>query len=422
MHGAVLDLALRSAVNRRATVALTVLAIAIGVGAFVTVEALRQGARASFERTISGTDLIVGARTGSINLMLFTVFHIGEVPANITWQSYQEILSWPEVDWAIPISLGDSFRGYRVVGTDGGFLTHYRFGEDRPLAVADGEWFDERFEAVVGAEVASALGLAPGAEITLAHGLRSTDFAAHDNAPFRISGTLARTGTPVDRSVFVGLDGIEAMHFGWQNGVRTPLARVADAARLARMDLQPESVSAVFLGLRSPMDVLTIQRRINTYASEPLMAVLPGVTLARLWEVVGTTEQVMLAMTALMVLVGLMSILVSLLATLGERRREIAVLRAIGARPADVFALLIGEAALMALAGSVLGIVLMQAAGATLTPLLENRFGLTVNAVAPAALGVTTVAAVTGIGAVLGCLPGWLAYRRSLAEGLTVRV
>jgi putative ABC transport system permease protein len=422
MHGAVLDLALRSAVNRKATVLLTVLAIAIGVGAFVTVEKLRQGARAGFERTISGTDLIVGSRTGSINLLLFTVFHIGEVPANVTWESYQEIVAWPEVDWAIPISLGDSYRGYRVVGTDRSFLTRYRFGDGQSPRLAAGEWFDERFDAVVGAEVAATLGLAPGAEITLAHGLRSTDFAEHGNAPFRVSGTLAAAGTPVDRSVFVGLDGIEAMHFGWQNGVRTPLARIADPARLARMDLEPDSVSAIFLGLRSPIDLLRVQRQINGYAAEPLTAVLPGVTLARLWEVVGTTEQVMLAMTALIVLVGLMSILVSLLATLRERRREIAVLRAIGARPTDVFALLIGEAALMALAGSVLGIALVQFAAASLTPLVEARFGLVLTGAGPARLDLLTVTAVTAIGAGLGLVPGWIAYRHSLADGLTVRV
>jgi putative ABC transport system permease protein len=422
MHAVVFDLALRSALNRKATVLLTVLAIAIGVASFVTVEKLREGARSGFERTISGTDLIVGARTGSINLLLFTVFHIGEVPANITWESYQEVANWPEVDWAIPISLGDSYRGYRVVGTDRAFLEHYRYGDGRRIRLQAGEWFAGRFDTVLGAEVAAALGLTLGDDVTLSHGLRSTAFTEHDNAPFAVSGILARTGTPVDRSVFVGLDGIEAMHFGWQGGVRTPLARMARREQLEQMTLQPKSLSAAFLGLESPIAVLQVQRNINTLPEEALMAVLPGVTLARLWEVVGTTEQVMLLMTALIVVVGLVSILVSLLSTLGERRREIAVLRAVGARPLEVFALLIGEAAMMALAGGILGVALVQVAAASVTPLIETRFGLTLTHSAPGLLDLGAVGVVTLIGAVLGCIPGWLAYRRALAEGLTVRI
>ncbi len=422
MNTVVAELALRSALNRRATLLLTVLAIAIGVGAFLAVEKVRAGARDAFERTISGTDLIVGTRTGSINLMLFTVFHIGEVPANMSWESYERIAAWPEVDWAVPISLGDSYRDYRVVGTTPAFLEHYRYGDERSLALAEGDWVADPFGAVLGAEVAAKLGLALDNPLTLSHGLRSADFSAHENTPFKVSGILRATGTPVDRSVFVGLDGIEAMHFGWQSGAPTPLARLARPDRVAQMDLTPDSITAAFLGLNSPMSVLQVQRRINTDDSEALMAALPGVTLSRLWEVVGATERVMIVMTALIVVVGLVSILVSLLATLGERRREIAVLRAVGARPRDVFLLLMGEAGLVALAGALVGVALVQLATLVIAPLMATRFGLTLTAQAPGLRDLYTVLTVALIGVGLGALPGALAYRRALSEGLTVRI
>jgi putative ABC transport system permease protein len=421
MRSVVVDLALRSAINRKTTVVLTVLAIAIGVAAYTTVEQLRTGARSGFERTINGTDLIVGARTGSINLLLFTVFHIGEVPANITWESYEALSAWPEVDWSIPISLGDSYRGYRVIGTTRAFHDHYRYGDDQAVALAAGRWFDSLFDIVLGAEVAAALDLDLGDEVTLSHGLRSADFAAHDNLPFVVTGILGRTGTPIDRSLFVGLNGIEAMHFGWQGGVRTPLARMARREQLERLDLQPKALSAAFFGLTSPIAVLKVQRDINTYREEALTAVLPGVSLARLWEIVGVTERVMLAMTVLIVVVGLVSLLIGLLSTLGERRREIAVLRAIGARPGDVFVLLAGEATAMAFAGALLGILVVQVAAGAIAPFIEARFGIAFSH-APGLLEVRTIAIVTTIGAALGCVPGWWAYRRSLSEGLTMRL
>ncbi|MEO0973576.1 MAG: FtsX-like permease family protein [Pseudomonadota bacterium] len=422
MRAVVVDLAVRSALNRRATVLLTILAIAIGVGAFLAVEKVRVGAREAFERTIAGTDLIVGSRTGSINLMLFTVFHIGEVPANMSWSSFERIAAWPEVDWAVPISLGDSYRDYRVIGTTPDFFAHYRYGDQRSLELAEGSWVEGPFDAVLGAEVAASLGLSLDDPLTLSHGLRSADFAAHDNTPFSVRGRLRPTGTPVDRSVIIGLAGIEAMHFGWRSGAPTPLARVATPERLAAMELTPSSITAALLGLNSPMSVLQVQRRINTDRTEPLMAALPGVTLSRLWEVVGATERVMVIMTALIVIVGLVSILVSLLATLGERRREIAVLRAVGAQRRDIFVLLMGEAGVMALAGAVLGVALVQVATGVIAPLMATRFGLTITHYGPGLQDLYTVAAVTGLGVVLGAVPGALAYRRALVEGLTVRL
>ncbi len=246
----VLRLALASLANRRATALLTVLAIAVSVALLLGVEKVRQGARASFADTISGTDLIVGARSGDVQLLLYAVFRIGNATANVTWKSYEEIAARPEVAWIVPLSLGDSHRGFRVLGTTDGYFEHYRYRHGQALAFAQGRPFADLFDAVLGADVASALGYRLGDLIVVAHGLGSAGLAQHDDKPVRVAGILAKTGTPVDRTVHVSLEAIEAIHVDWRTGARVPGVG-ASAEEVRRMDLTPRAVTSALVGLRS---------------------------------------------------------------------------------------------------------------------------------------------------------------------------
>ncbi|MEL6425806.1 MAG: ABC transporter permease, partial [Pseudomonadota bacterium] len=212
----ILRLAIGSLRARALTVGMTILAIALSVALFLGVEKVRTGAKASFADTISGTDLIVGARSGSVQLLLYSVFRIGNATNNVSWQSYQEIADRPEVDWIVPISLGDSHRQFRVMGTTDAFFTRYRYRGDRALEMASGRGLDDLFDAVIGADVAATLGYVIDDPIIVAHGLAS--FTEHDDQPFRVAGVLAKTGTPVDRTVIVSLEAIEAIHVDWRNG------------------------------------------------------------------------------------------------------------------------------------------------------------------------------------------------------------
>lgn len=205
-------LACRSLWHRRLTAGLTVLAVAVGVAALTSVERVRAGAQATFANTISGADLIVGARGGPLHLVLYSVFGIGEPTNNISWQSYRAIASRPEVAWTIPLSLGDAHRGYRVLGTNADYFEHYRFGQGNRLRFATGTMFASARDAVLGAEVADALGYGLGDSIIVSHGIGDTSFVHHDDNPFRVVGVLAHTGTPVDRTVHVTLAGVRAMH------------------------------------------------------------------------------------------------------------------------------------------------------------------------------------------------------------------
>lgn len=416
----VLRLAVRSLLNRWVAASLTALAIGVSVLLLLGVEKVRTGARASFADTISGTDLIVGARAGTVQLLLYSVFRIGNATNNVTWETYEDITGRREVAWAVPISLGDSHRGFRVMGTTAEYFEHYRYRRDRSLDFKSGAPFDDLFDAVIGAEVAESLGYKLGDPMVVAHGLGSTSFAKHDDKPFRVAGILARTGTPVDRTVHVSLAAIEAIHIDWQRGARIP-GQTVSADQVREMDLTPKAITAALVGVKSKLAIFRLQRAINEYPEEPLTAVLPGVALQELWSLVGVAETALGTISAMVVVTALLGMVTMILATLNARRRELAILRAVGARPATIFALLSAEAGLLATVGAALGLILLYVALAALRPWVDAEFGLALPLDPPSQREWLSLAAIVGGGFVVGLLPAFLAYRTSLADGMMVR-
>jgi putative ABC transport system permease protein len=422
MNAPLLYLAVKSLLNRRMTAALTVTAIALSVALLLGVEKVRTGAKESFANTISGTDLIVGARSGSIQLLLYSVFRIGDATNNITWQSVEDISDWPAVEWVVPISLGDTHRGFRVVGTNAAYFEHYRFGRRQQLAFRAGKPFEDLYDAVVGADVAEELGYALGDEIVIAHGAGVFGFSKHDDKPFVVAGILARTGTPVDRSVHVSLEAIEAIHVDWQDG-RAPLPEQNISAEEARaMDLQPKAVTAVLLGLKSRMATFSVQRRVNTYGEEALLAIIPGVALQQLWDAIGGLEKALLAVSVMVVVTGILGMTAVSLAALNERRREMAILRSVGARPSHIFALLVLEAGVLAAVGAVIGTAVLYLALLVAQPIIQSAYGFTLPVGWLSEWEGSLLGFVVAAGCLSGIFPALLAYRRSLSDGMAMRV
>lgn len=418
----ILSLAFGSLKARRFTALLTILSIATAVMLFGAVENIRQSARASFERTLTGTDLIVGARSSAINLTLYTIFQIGDPTNNVTWETYKEIENRPDVAWTVPISLGDSHRGFRVIGTTHDYFNHYKYADSREVSLKEGRLFDDLFDIVIGAQVARDLNYQVGTSLTLSHGLGAASFSEHTDKPFKVSGILASTGTPIDRSVFVGLPAIEAIHAGWRSGTPTPASRLATPERLRRANLQPKEITALLLGATSRAQTLRLQRDLNTYRAEPLQAVIPGIALSQLWSMMSVAERALLIISTFVIGVGLIGILTSILTSLNERRREMAILRSVGARPRHIIALLVSEAALFAFIGAVLGIAVLYGTSWVLRPMLEERFNLGALDLAPGLFDLYVVGGVTCLAALLGLIPAMIALKRSLADGLSVRV
>ncbi len=416
-----LGLAARSAWNRRFVLSLVVLSVALSTFLLLGIERIRTDVRDNFSKSVSGTDLIVGARTGSIQLLLYSVFRIGGATNNIRWTSVQAIARHPAVAWTVPISLGDSHRGFPVVATTPAYFQHYQHGYRQHLVVRQGQAFGALFDAVLGAEAAQSLGYRLGDRVVLSHGDGVMAANDHANKPFTIVGILARTGTPVDRSVHISLEGMEAIHLDWVAGAPLPGTAVSPE-QAARSDLTPRNVTAVLLGLKSRTGVFSAQRWISNFPAEPLMAVLPGVALDELWEVVGIGERGLLAMSALIALVSLVGLAAVILAGLNERRRELSILRALGAGPRQVMLLLAAEGGLVTALGVALGALLSLVAVVALRGWVESSFGIVLHPAWPERNEWMMMAAVLASGWLASLVPGYRAYRMSLSDGLSPRI
>jgi putative ABC transport system permease protein len=420
---AVLTLALKSAWARRLTLGITLFAIALAAALLLAVERVRHDARTNFAQSISGVDLVVGPRGGATQLLMYAVFHTGAATQNMRWDSFEALASHPAVVWAVPLSLGDSHRGFPVLGTTPDYFLHRRPAVSQMLTFAAGRPFagtvDGVFEAVLGSAVAAELGYRSGDRITLSHGMEALG-PEHADKPFTVTGILAPTGTPVDRTVHVSLEAITAIHLDWAGGAPLPGLNIP-AEQVRKFDLAPKEITAMLIGLKSRGDVFRLQRHINNYRGEPLMAVLPGVALDELWQTLASVENTLLAISALVVLVGLAGLTATMLAGLNERRRELAILRSLGAGPGDIFLMLVAEGLVVTVLGVMLGSVLLAAGSVLLAPLALAQFGIHLQLRPPTTNEIVLLLSIIVIGLAASLVPGWRAWRMSLADGLTPR-
>ncbi len=475
--GIIFNLAMQSLRSRRFTSALTMASIALSVTLLVGIEHVRSGVRESFAGTIRGVDLIVGARGGSLQVLLSTVFGIGASSTGVSMETFERWSAHPAVGWTIPYALGDSHRGYRVIGTTAEFYERYRYREDGRVSFAQGAASAADDEVVLGAEVAERLGYTMGSPIVVTHGLQGGGISDHEGNPFHVVGVLARTFTPIDRAIYVTLGGIEAMHEdfaampmatpppaigtppampgyepppgtpsmpgaepppampGYEPPAGTPTmpgaeppastppqsdAATGEAGHEGH-DHAPEQISAFFVGTKNRFEALQLQREMNTDFTEPLTAIIPGVALGELWQNISSAEVGLRIVALFAVAIGLTGMLVALYSSLDARRREMAILRAVGAGPRTIVSLLVLESALLAFVGCVIGVVVVYALLVFGQGAIEARSGVHL---AIRALGATEwkyLALVLGAGTLVGFVPAIKAYRTSLTDGLSPR-
>ncbi len=415
----ILWLALRSLRARTLATSLTVFSIALSVMLLVGVDRLRSATQAGFSGTISHTDLIVGARGGGLPLLLSSVFHIGAASNNISWASYQHFAQHKAVAWTIPISIGDSYRGFPVIATDENFYQHYQFRGGHHIEIAQGHPSTALFDVTLGATIAKQRGLKLGDKLVLAHGIEEKSILNHDNTPFTVVGILAQTATPVDRSLYITLLGEEAMHFGWSGG--TPPAIGEEVPKLDPSKLQVDEITSFMLATKSRVSTLYLQREIDTYKPEPLTSIIPAYTLQELWSLLDYADTALSLVSAAVLVVGLLAMLIALYTALNERRREIAVLRAVGLHAYQIFLLFVLESTFIAAIGTAFGIAAVYALLFALRTAIETHFGLPIAQVGLSPRVELYAAATLISAAILGLIPAFGAYRNSLVDGLNAR-
>jgi putative ABC transport system permease protein len=397
------------------------MSISVSVLLLLGVDKIRQQAKDGFSSTVSSTDLIVGARSGQINLLLYSVFHIGNATNNISWSSYKAISGHKNVRWSIPLSLGDSHRGFRVLGTSSDYFEYYQYGKKNALSFTEGNAFNSLFDVVIGSEVAKKLGYKLGSSVVVTHGMGNASLMNHEDKPFKVVGVLAATGTPVDNTLLVSLEAIEAIHLDWKAGVKLPGVSVS-AEEALNAKLQPKQITAFMLGLHSRISTFQLQRSINRYSKEPLMAILPGLALQELWGMFSLFEKTLAAISGLVVFSGLVGLLTLLLSGLNERRREMAILRSVGARPIHILALLMLESLFVTLISILLGVVMLYLVIWLGAPILQRGLGLHIGLEGLSLWQWQLIGMVTVAGFLVGLIPGYRAYKYSLADGMSIRL
>jgi len=411
-----IKLAYKSLLNRRASVLLTLFTIAISVMLLLSIERIRVDAKSSFSNTISGTDLIVGARTGDIQLLLSSVFRIGYANNAVSWQSYEYITSQRGVKWSIPISLGDSHKGQAVVGTTPDYFKYYRFAKKQQLSFQQGGVFEHLNQVVLGSEVASSLGYKLGDEIVISHGMGNTSFHHHKDNPFHVVGILNATGTPVDKTLHIPLAAIDLIHAGGHSS-----HTLYEHDEHDNLIGEPTQITAFLMGFDSPLYTLQIRRNINQYKKEPLLAIMPTVTLKELWQMLAIVEKVLLLFSSVVVLVSLLGMLTTLLANLNQRRRELAILRSVGAKPWQLFTLISIESLLTTLLGCLVGAGLYYIVMLISSSYLQSYGGISVNIAMLSYYELTLIGVIMAAGFIIGLVPATRAYFYSLSDGMSIK-
>ena len=414
-----LKLTLNSLYARFLTVCMTVFAISLSLMLYMSVEKLRTSAYTSFTDTISQTDLIIGSRASSVQLLLYSVFRIGNATNNITWESYLDIIDRDEVDWAVPISLGDSHKGFRVMGTNKEFFNRYKFRGGQPIEIEKGFLFEDLYDVVLGSGVAEKLGYDINTPLIVSHGLES--FTKHDDQPFRVSGILKKTGTPVDNTVIVSLAAIEAIHVDWSTGAKIP-GQQTSIEEIRQMDLTPKNITAALIGVKSKLSIFYLQRWINDYPEEALTAILPGAALQELWRVVGVVENLLLGISVVVIFTTLIGMTAIIFSSLNERRREMAIWRAMGATPRMIIGLLMLEAFFISISSVIISTVLLFFSLAILQPWIDNNYGIlvTVEMLSIKDMYVFIMFIIAAM--VVSLLPAARAYWFSINDGMTIKI
>jgi putative ABC transport system permease protein len=396
-------LAWRSAWSRRGALLLVLLSIMVSSALVLSVQQLRQDAQRSFSQALTGVDLIVGPRGSPAELMLYAVFHMGRATRNMSYEALAPLSELPQVRFVVPLQLGDSYRGAAVVGTTPEFFSHIQTAE-QPLRFQSGVAFSGPDQVVLGADLARSGAHRLGDAVVLTHGQEGPLAQTHDHHPFTVTGLLAPTGTPIDRSVFISLAGFEAMH---QEGSADPATA-----------LTPLSVTAVLVGLKQKALVFSARRSIESLPRMGLMAVLPGVTLDELWRMLSVAENALLVVGIMVAISTMFGVTALLLVSLAGRRRELAILRALGASPMGLFTMLLLESLLISLIGLLAGWLLLQLEILLLASPLREQMGIILRNQLPSSESWMVMSLLLGCGLLAGLIPAWRAYRLTLSDGL----
>ena len=396
------SLSLRYLWSRPLAAGLNLLLLTLGLASISLLLLVSHQINAAFERDLAGIDVVVGAKGSPMQLILSGVFHLDVPTGNVPLAAVQALQTHPQVAQLIPISLGDSFRGFRIVGTTPDYISHYK------VPLAQGALWTKPMQAVVGAQVAARTGLKLGDTFAGTHGLGNTG-EVHGQTPYTVVGVLAASGSVLDRLVITATESVWKVH-------ETDTALDEEDQKILE---EEREVTLALIQYKTPLAAVTFPRFINT--TTEMQAAAPALEITRLLSMIGVGTNVMKALASVLLLTAALSVFIALWSAVRERRADLALLRMLGAPPRRVAGLLLCEALWLALLATLLGLAAGQALVALMGWALQLEQSVLIGGLVwPAELAVVPALAL-GVAVLSALLPAWEAYRVSVFELLQSR-
>lgn len=425
----------RSIFARAFSSATTVLMVAVAVGLMLVLLSMRDSGERAFERGAGNMHLLVSRDSSPMVSILNGVFYASAPARPIAWREFQRLTdpdspSSLPLEWAVPIQLGDSYRGLPVLATTTGFFTDFRPDPDTPWSLAEGRYFERELEVVVGAQAALTTGLNVGDTIFVTHGVpRATAIGGsnpdavephvHTEFAFKIVGILNPTGSSHDRALFIDLDSSWILHAHDRRLADDPGAAITTVADLIEAD---RLITGIYMRVltRPGQNVSAILPQVfRTLRDDPSLTVAsPTDQIRQLFSIVSNIDQIFVAMAAIVMVSSGIAIMLALYNSMEQRRRQIAVLRVLGCSRPRVFGLIVTESAVLGVVGAALGVALALAGGRIVAAIMKQRLGLVVEPVLPLAETLGVVVATIALAAAAGIVPAVMAYRTPVAKNL----
>lgn len=428
----------RSLTGRLFSTVTTALTVAVAVALLLTLLTLRDAGEQAFLRGGGNMHLVVSRDASELESVLNSVFYAGAPSAAITWDQYEDFLNRPpaagaggggrtppvivQLDWAIPVQLGDSFRGLPVLATSLDFFEKFQPEVDRPFRVADGRVFERSFEVVAGAEAARLSGVRVGQTIFLTHGMpRDPQAHVHNEYAYTVVGILERAGTPQDRLFFTDLESSWILHAHDRRAIEPGFD---PGSRLTSADLIPADrlITGIYLRARTragSQTSATLPRLFEQIRRDGRFTVAsPSDQTNRLMSIVGNVNEIFLAMALVVLVSSGIAIMLALYNSMEQRRRQVAVLRVLGASRGRIFGLVLTESAVLGLIGALCGVLLALGGTRIVAGVMEARLGLRIEPMIGLEWTLAAVVGATLLASAAGVVPAVMAYRTSVIRSL----
>ena len=408
-------LALRTIRRRPLPAVLTVLLLALGIATVIVVLLFQRELEDRIGRDARGVDLVVGAKGSGLQLVLSAVFHIDIPTGNVRLSDLHAIASHPMVAGVIPLSLGDAYRGFRIAGTTHDYVSHYAG------RLAAGRLWERSMEAVAGARAAREAGLRPGESFVGSHGLEGDSGLHHGEHPYRVVGVLQETGTVLDRLILVDTASVWEVHAVHGASGETPAESLAqaDAGAQSGLPAGDGEITALLVKYRTPLAAITLPRAINTGTA--LQAASPAQETARLFLLMGTGLDVFRAFAGVLIAASALSLFIALWHAMHEQRYDLAVMRTLGASRGRILRFILGQGAVLGIAGAGLGVALGHGVGWVVAEWLERARSLSLGPLGWAPEEGVVVAGAVLIALAAATVPAVRAYRLDVVAVLAER-